>query len=144
MTKTLMAQILKVDKDFVPCPTADGDELYPNGIFVFNITRMLEHIENVTDRMTIVEIAVNDYYWGFSSLNETHLPSVDISRPVIIAEILPGRYNLIDGHHRMEKVRRVGLESVPAYRMNVDQHIRFLTSTKAYTAYIEYWNSKLQ
>ncbi len=82
-----MAKTLKVDKDFAPCPMTDGDELYSNGIFVFNITRMLEHIENAPDRMTIEEIVVKDYYWGFSSLNEAHLPSVDISRPVIIAEI---------------------------------------------------------
>jgi hypothetical protein len=30
---------LKVEKDFTPCPEADGDELYPNGIFLFNITK---------------------------------------------------------------------------------------------------------
>jgi len=143
MTKTLMAKMLNIDKKFAPCPMTDGDEMYPNGIFVFNITKMIAHIETMPDRMAREEIAVKDYYWGFSSLNETHLPTVDISRPVIIAEISPGRYELIDGHHRMERARRIGLESVLAYRMNVDQHIRFLTSMKAYTAYIEYWNSKL-
>ncbi|MDA8090707.1 MAG: ParB/Srx family N-terminal domain-containing protein [Nitrospiraceae bacterium] len=55
-----------------------------------------------------------------------------------------GRYNLIDGHHRMEKARRMGIKSVQAYRLNVEQHLKFLTSKKAYLSYIEYWNSKLK
>ena len=72
------------------------------------------------------------------------MDSVEISKPVILAEIAPERYNLIDGNHRMEKARRMGIKSIPAYKLNVEQHIRFLTSKKAYLAYIEYWNSKLK
>jgi len=40
-------QILKTDKKFIPCPVADGDELFLNGIFEFNITKMLEYIEKI-------------------------------------------------------------------------------------------------
>ena len=72
------------------------------------------------------------------------MDSVEISRPVILAEISPGRYNLIDGNHRMEKARRMGMESLPAYKLNAEQHIRFLISRKAYVAYVEYWNGKLE
>ncbi len=32
---------LKRDKKFQPCPAQTGDELYRNGIFEFNITRLL-------------------------------------------------------------------------------------------------------
>lgn len=39
-----MAKMLRVDNDFTPCPVATGDELFPNGIFVFNITKLLEYI----------------------------------------------------------------------------------------------------
>ena len=70
--------------------------------------------------------------------------SVEISKPVILAEISPGRYNLIDGNHRMEKARRMGINSIQAYKLNVEQHMRFLTSRKAYVAYIGYWNNKLK
>ena len=72
------------------------------------------------------------------------MDSVELGRPVILAEITPGRYNLIDGNHRMEKAHRLGIKSIPGYRLNVDQHVRFLTSEKAYVAYVEYWNSKLK
>ncbi|MFU8887920.1 MAG: hypothetical protein ACNA8N_04890 [Trueperaceae bacterium] len=33
---------IQADPTFVPCPVGDGDELFPNGIFVFNVTRILE------------------------------------------------------------------------------------------------------
>jgi hypothetical protein len=36
---------LTVDEDFVPCPVADGDELYQNGMFVFSVSRLRAHLE---------------------------------------------------------------------------------------------------
>jgi hypothetical protein len=33
---------LKRDKNFQPCPAESGDEHYANGIFEFNITRLLD------------------------------------------------------------------------------------------------------
>ena len=139
-----MSALLKVDNDFTPCPVADGDELFANGIFEFNITKMIEYIEENRDYISLEKVPVSDFFKEFSSINESHMNSVEISKPVILAEISPGRYNLIDGNHRMEKARRVGLKSILAYRLNVEQHINFLTSKKAYVAYIEYWNSKLK
>jgi hypothetical protein len=135
---------LKVDKNFTPCPVTDNDELFPNGIFEFNITKMLEFIEKNTVDVILERIAVSEFFKSFSSLNESHIDSVDISRPVILAEIAPRRYNLIDGNHRMEKARRLEIKSLLAYRLNVEQHMRFLTSKRAYLAYVEYWNSKLK
>lgn len=139
-----MAKMLRVENDFTPCPVATGDELFPNGIFVFNITKILEYIQKNPDSITLEEVAVSDFFEGFSSVNEAYMDSVEISRPVIVAEISPGLYNLIDGNHRMEKARRMGIKSLPAYKLNVDQHILFLTSTKAYVTYVEYWNSKVK
>jgi len=69
---------------------------------------------------------------------------VEISRPIILAEIAPGRYNLIDGNHRLEKAHRMGIKTIQAYRLNATQHIKFLIGKKTYTTYIEYWNSKLK
>lgn len=103
-----MTQILKTDADFTPCPIQDGDELFRNGFFVFNITRMLEYLKNNPDEIDRVEITVSDFLTEFSSIAESHVESVDISRPVVLAEISPGYYNLIDGNHRMEKARRSG------------------------------------
>jgi len=139
-----MAIKLKAQSNFVPCPVADGDELFPNGIFVFNITKMLEYIQENPDDLILEEVAVSNFNERFSSINESHMDSVEISQPVILAEISPGHYNLIDGNHRIEKARRTGIQSIQAYKLNVKQHMRFLTSKKAYAAYIEYWNNKLK
>jgi hypothetical protein len=135
---------LKIDDGFTPCPVAAGDELYPNGIFVFNITKIIEYIQKNPDSVALEEVAVSDSPKAFSSINESHVDSVEISKPVVLAEISPGRYNLIDGHHRMENARRMGIKSIRAYKLNAEQHMRFLTDEKAHVAYVGYWNSKLK
>ena len=139
-----MAHPLKMNDNFTPCPVAAGDELYPNGIFVFNITKINECIQENADHVALEEVAVSDFPKELSSISESYVDSVDISKPVVLAEISPGRYTLIDGHHRMEKARRMGIDSVQAYKLGVEQHMRFLISKEAYVAYVGYWNSKLK
>ena len=65
------------------------------------------------------------------------------SKPIILAEICPERYNVIDGHHRLEKAYKDGFETINAYRIKSSQHLPFLITEKGYTAYIEYWNEKV-
>jgi hypothetical protein len=62
----------------------------------------------------------------------------------IVAEISPGRYNVINCNNRMEQARRLGMETIPAYKRRPEQHMQFLTDMRGYLAYIEYWNSKLK
>ena len=45
----LFGETIKRDNDFTPCPVAIGDELFPNGIFEFNITKMIEYIQEDPD-----------------------------------------------------------------------------------------------
>ena len=135
---------MRFDKNFTPLPVDEGDEIFRNGIFLFNITKMREFIHNHLDEFAPENIAVKDYFREFSSINENYMDSVQSSEPVLLAEIAPGRYNLIDGNHRMEKARRMGIENIMAYRLNVNHHIKFITTQKAYATYIEYWNDKLQ
>jgi len=138
------AEKLIADDSFTPCPINDDDELFPNGIFVFNITKLLEHIEKNPNEIDLVKVEVADFSRSFSSIDESHVDSVEVSRPVILAEIAPGHYNLIDGNHRMEKARKMRTKSIFAYKLNVKQHLKFLTEKEAYLAYIEYWNRKVK
>ena len=138
------AKKIKANDNFIPCPTKNGHELYQNGIFVFNITKMVEYIKLNSNEIDLVDVDVSDFPVCFSSINEPHVDSVDITQPVIIAEISPGHYNLVDGNHRMEKARRLGINRMSAYKLNVNQHINFLTEKKAYLSYIDYWNGKLK
>jgi hypothetical protein len=138
-----LTQRLKYDKDFIPCPVTEGDEIFRNGIFEFNISKLINYLEHENSGIAVTEIDVGSYYEKFSSINESHVDSVSLDQPVIIAEISPGRYNLIDGNHRVEKARRNGEQKLPSYRIDVTRHLRFLTSKRAYIAYIEYWNGKV-
>ena len=38
------SRMLSLNKEFRPLPTNIGDEIFPNGIFRFNISKIIEHI----------------------------------------------------------------------------------------------------
>lgn len=135
---------LRYNRQFRPCDVQPGDELYPNGIFEFNITRLLAFIRDQPERYPVewVDlITISDY--GSEHIDEATVLQSDLSRPILLAEIAPSRYNVIDGHHRIARARREGLRVIPAHRIKCPEHLPFLTSARAYEAYVEYWNSKL-
>jgi hypothetical protein len=122
-----MFKKLKLDKKFLPCPVEAGDELYPNGIFVFNITKLCEFILANPVSFPIEKVLLTSLRNSFSTnLNELTIQNADLGKPIILAEIAPGQFNVIDGNHRHEKASREGLETILAYR-----------------SYISYWNSKV-
>ena len=77
-------------------------------------------------------------------LDENTIKKANVTNPIILAEIAPGRFNVIDGNHRLERARRDQLSAIPAYRVLAEQHVAFLTSQTAYETYVQYWNNKLQ
>lgn len=136
---------LKFDKNFMPVPTFEGDEIYNNGVFNFNITCIIEHIDS--GKIQAEKETVNVQGWFKShfhaSVNEEHLQIVDISKPVIQAEIRPGVYEIIDGNHRMERACREGTEFVDSYKLKGEQLLPYFADVRGYRVFIEYWNSKL-
>ena len=138
-----MTRKLKINREFVPCPVLEGDECFANGIFEFNITKMVEYIRECSNEFIPEEVAVDDFQRAVP-IDDSKLDSIKIGEPVILAEIAPGKYNLIDGNHRMEKARKLGMKGILANRVTVDQHMKFMTDRKAYESYVEYWNGKLK
>jgi hypothetical protein len=138
--------LLKLSRAFVPCPIETGDEMFRNGIFEFNITRLIAFIETHVERFPIEDLAVASVpdYGSDARLDQKTIGAADLSRPVLLAEIAPSRFNLIDGNHRMARARRDGALGLPAYRIRCPDHVAFLTSTMAYQAYVEYWNGKIK
>ena len=137
-------RLLKLDKTFTPIPVDSGDELFLNGIFEFNVTKMLAFIEANPKEFPIKKADVERLRSLLpETLDEKTIQRADISRPIILAEISPGSFNVIDGHHRVEKAVRQGLKTIAARRIGAGQHLAFLTTTIAYEAYVDYWNSKL-
>jgi hypothetical protein len=90
-----------------------------NGIFVFNITKLIAYIEAHSEEFATTNVDVA-YYHSLqerSEFNKEYVQQADLAIPVILAEIAPGRfemgilvkpsdynacgYNLIDGQHRV-------------------------------------------
>jgi hypothetical protein len=143
VTKQVMK--LRSDPRFRPCPTEPGDELYPNGIFEFNISRLLAFLSARPERFPVESVQLSEIPDCASSerLDEAAVQAADLSRPILLAEIAPERFNLVDGHHRVAKARRLLSSTIPAHRVRCPEHVAFLTSAEAYEKYVEYWNSKL-
>lgn len=136
---------MNVMKNFKPLPTEDGEELYPNGFFVFNISKLIQYIAKNQDIFQAEQVMVNSLrLFSSSKLNEATIKSADLSVPIIMAEISPNQFNIIDGHHRLEKARREGMDVVLAYKVPAEHHILFLDSAEGYQAYVKYWNNKLR
>jgi hypothetical protein len=136
---------LRRDKRFQPCVAEPGDETYANGIFEFNITRLLAFAQEHTDRFPVIHVELRELpdYGNGLHLNEVAILVADLSRPIVLAEISPGNFNVIDGNHRLARARRQGATALPAYRVQCPAHVPFLTSVFAYEKYVEYWNSKV-
>lgn len=135
---------LKLDKKFKPLPSEEGEEFKPNGYFEFNVSKMLEFIRSNPDKFLIEEVIVHGLQTCVSeNLDESTIQKADLSNPIVLAEISPEHFNVIDGNHRLEKARREGKEKISAYRIGPDHHVSFLTDEKSYKAYVEYWNEKV-
>lgn len=141
----MMIQKLRINKKFKPCPVDSEDELFPNGIFLFNISKMTEFINANQALFPIELISSKDLdNWNKGTLDEETIKCADLSRPIILAEISPRRLNLIDGHHRLEKANRLGVQTLPAFKISSKFHTQFLTTQNGYEAYVRYWNEKIK
>jgi hypothetical protein len=89
-----------------------------NGMFEFNITRMLAFIEAHRAQFAQEPVPLSDLPdYGDANLNEETIRAADLSRPILQAEISPGRFNVIDGYHRIARARREHASSLPGYRI---------------------------
>lgn len=128
----------------MPLPQEDGDEFFSNGIFEFNITKLLSFIMAKPSRFPVEHIDVREYSrWEDKNLDAATVEAANLGNSILLGEISPGRFNVIDGNHRLEKARRQGLNTISAYKVRAEHHVAFLTSERAYEAFINYWNAKI-
>lgn len=136
---------MKLNKRFAPLPFDEDDELYSDGIFVFNITKLLAFIKSKPERFPVETVLVSElHHFSSDHLDQETLKNANLSNPIILAEISPNRYNVIDGNHRVERARIDGCKTIPAFRVQAEDHIAFLNSIEGYECYIKYWNEKLK
>lgn len=97
--------------------------------------------------------------WGsFSQKDDCYVEAADLTRPIVVAEIAPDYrdfvsdipekdwisrgYVCIDGQYRIEKAKRLGIKTLPAAVIRMEEHVPFLY--RGYDRYAEYWNGKLK
>jgi hypothetical protein len=62
---------------------------------------------------------------GHGSINEEQLPTVDVTKTILQAEIRPGMFKIIDGNHRIEKAFRDGILYIQSYKLRGEQLIPY-------------------
>lgn len=139
-------RLMKIDPDYVPCAAIEDDEICVNGVFRFNISKMLADMASGILTAVPLQIDIRKWYQEHyhDSVNEEHLPTVDPSHPILVAEINEGNNNIIDGNHRFEKARRSGQEWIGAWQVSGEQLIPYFVTKNGYESFISYWNGKLQ
>jgi hypothetical protein len=135
---------MKLDKKFMPPRDDEGDEFFPNGLFEFNITKMLVHMDLSPSRFPIESGSVEELVTGFEQdFDEKTVETANLASPITLAEISPGRFNVIDGNHRLEKARRLNCDTILVRRIQPEDHVAFLRTVKAYEKFVNYWSGKL-
>lgn len=145
---------LPTKQNTAPVLPQEGDEVYAVGVMSLNISALLYWLENTPQPIINMPIHI----WGSFPYKENHyVDTSDISRPIIVAEIAPDYkdfvpdvpeadwisrgYVCIDGQHRLEKARRLRIETLPAVVLRMEQHAPFIC--EGYERYAEYWNQEL-
>ena len=143
--------------DFYHFHNDDRQEWLPNGIFNINVSRLMRDLaadDSVKETKTPwilaavqADVLVEDvirHSAGLGRLEEEHIQAADLERPLIFVEIAPDSFNLIDGHHRLEKARRAGIKELPAWFVDAHAAVHYMGSEFEYSQYVEYWNTKIE
>ena len=140
----------------------DRTEWFQNGIFNYNVSRLIRDLAArdlaegdltegakasgiytaVRTRVSVNEAIRHIYSWPH--LEKEHVQAADLERPLIFVEISPDNFNLIDGHHRLKKASREGIEELPAWMVDAHASVSYLGSEYEYSQYVEYWNKKIE
>ena len=96
---------IKFTKNYKPAVSNPDDEIYPNGIFKFNISKILMDIK--TGKIEVKSGSLNPKEWYKSHIqgviNKEHIPNVNTAKPILLGEIRPDYWTVIDGNHRLYK-----------------------------------------
>lgn len=140
-------------------PPCDGEEIFVNGVFRFNISELLRSLADKKDTIESATITVSDWVdsVAMDKLLPEHIEGADLERPVILLEIAPDYrlYNtdipesdyaargfvIADGMHRIAKANMHGVPQLPAYLIKMEDHFPFMYQGSQ--EYMDYWNRKV-
>lgn len=118
-----------------------GDEIFSDMFVTWNITKLLNCIENLQIEPRMIDKSVYEQFIKPNQeVNESKVDHVDLSKPIIIIERYKNRHILIDGIHRVRKAKKNSIKSIPAYVLPFSVHIEFITNERDFKFIIEEYN----
>lgn len=125
----------------------NSEEWYSCGIFRYDVMTMKTLCRNGgNNRIICKNVSVkelSEQLYSDMDLKEIYIDKADLSEPVILGEIAPDNYHLMDGYHRLAKAMRQKVETLPAYFVKSDVAAQLILDDDAYKKYIIYWNTKV-
>ena len=110
-----------------------------HGSILWDISLMLKDKMNFTLCSFAVEklISENPFHG-----DEAYAMGTDIREPLIVARLDDGLDKLIDGNHRLYKMRQMGRPRVQAYYLTFEEHRRYIVDfdEKVYWEVVKHWN----
>ena len=133
--------------DFTIFRAGTEDELYVNGYFIFNISKLISLIPAGINAGYVMEKSVSVdrclEYVDATVMEERHIKAADLEKPIIFIEVAPDTYNLADGRHRICKAFKKKAKMLPAYFVRAEFAEHFLQDMDQYKAHCNYWNTKV-
>ena len=119
-------------------------EWFRSGFFEYDVTRLLaaEQTGRLSPYLHNVSVTECISFFGKPFLPATHIEEADLSRPLLMAELSPFSYILVDGYHRLAKAAAHQIETLPAYCLPAKFAAEFLCKEKQYLEFTSYWNGK--
>ncbi len=58
--------------------------------------------------------------------NKEYAMTTDLSQPLVLVQLCPGKDKLIDGNHRLYKAKQLGIRTLSAYYLTPEQHQKYV------------------
>lgn len=110
------------------------------GSIVWDIERILEDKSNFRLKEYDVEyLTMNNPFHG----NEEHIMNTDIKQPLIVVVLTETTDKLIDGNHRLQKALKLGVKTIAAYSLSVEEHCKYIVDfdERIYHEVVKHWNT---
>ena len=127
------------------CFPDNGEEWFWLSIFGYSISQIWKDIEVNPKLFLCGKALVKDCSrYGKDNLNPEYVKQADLNKPLILVEIAPDRYEVMDGFYCIAKALQQGMDYLPAYYLTSEQAAAYLDSEENYARYLDYWNRKVE
>lgn len=107
---------------------ADNDEIFTNDIVTWNISKLLDYLSDSGKYLyTLKKEQYCNLILNNQNTDKDKIDNVDLTQPIIVACFNNGKNHLlIDGIHRVRKAQKENSQTMRAYIVPFEEHVKFL------------------